>query len=229
MADPRRRIGRIDTSHRAPEVAMRAVTLFAASFVLAGLALAKEPTTRIEVGNGKRAIVVLTGAESAGQFMVWSGPGTSATNADGVTAPTGANDFADWAAGPVEAPQGLTVYSVRFYCAADAPGHESIPSNQCYGVRYAVAPGARGYIQIPPALDPEFPLNMRSIARGVEGSWYRASARWDEAIRPRLAAALDSAQDGNIRRTYQQQPRIYRQSSPSTRAVGATPRVTPKN
>jgi hypothetical protein len=208
---------------------MRAVTLFAASFVLAGVALAKEPTTRIEVGQGKRLIVVLTGAESAGQFMVWSGPGTSATNADGMTAPTGEWDFADWAAGPVEAPQGLAVYSVRFYCAADAPGRESIPSNQCYGVRYAVAPGERGYIQIPPALDGEFPLNMQSIARGVEGSWYRASARWDETIRPRLAAVSESARQDDNRRIYQQPARVYRPSSPSTRATSATPRITPKH
>jgi hypothetical protein len=208
---------------------MRAVTLFAASFVLAGFALAKEPTTRIEVGNEKRAIVVLTGPESAGQFMVWSGLGTSATNADGLTAPTGDYDFADWAAGPIEAPQGLAVYSVRFYCAADAPGHESIPSNQCYGVRYAVAPGQRGYIQIPDALDPEFPKNMSSIARGVEGKWYWATEQWDEAVRPRLSAALESSRQDDNRRIYQQQPRVYRQSSPSTRATSATPRVTPKH
>ncbi len=208
---------------------MRVATLFAALFVLPALAPAKEPTTRIEVGQGKRAIVVLTGAESAGQFMVWSGPGTSATNADG-TAPTSEYDFADWAAGPVAAPQGLSVYSVRFYCAADAPGHESIPSNQCYGVRYAVAPGARGFIQIPPALDAEFPMNMQSIARGVEGNWYRASARWDATVRPRLEAAFDAARDDNARRnSYQQQPYISRPPSSSTRATSAKPTIKPKH
>jgi hypothetical protein len=208
---------------------MRIATLFAALCLLPALALAKGPTTRIEVGQGKRAIVVLTGEESAGQFMVWSGPGTSATNADGMTAPTGEWDFADWAAGPVEAPQALSVYSVRFYCAADAPGHESIPSNQCYGVRYAVAADGRGYIQIPPALDEEFPRNMQSIARGVEGNWYRATTRWDETVRPRLAAAFEAARADDSRRIYQQPPRVYRQSAPSTRATSATPRVTPKH
>jgi hypothetical protein len=207
---------------------MRVATLFAALFVLPVLVLAKEPTTRIEVGNSKRAIVVLTGAESAGQFMVWSGPGTSATNADG-TAPTGEYDFAEWAAGPVEAPLGLPVYSVRFYCAADAPGHEAIPSNQCYGVRYAIARGERGFIQIPPALDEEFPLNMQSIARGVEGNWYRASARWDETIRPRLDAALDAARDVDVRNEYRQRPYIPRPPSSSTRATSAKPTIKPKN
>jgi hypothetical protein len=213
-------------------VAMRAITLFAASFVLAGLAAAKGPTTRIEVGQGKRAFVVLTGEESAGQFTIWSGPGTGVMTAEGTIMSTGEGDFADWAAGPVEAPQGLAVYSVRFYCAANAPGHESIPSNQCYGVRYAVAPGGRGYIQIPPAVDEEFPLKTQSIVRGVEGQWYRASARWDETIRPRLAAAFEAARADDNRRIYQQTPRVYRQPSPSTRATSATsatPRVTPKN
>lgn len=190
---------------------MRAVTLFAVLCVLPALALAKGPTTRIEVGHGKRAIVVLTGEESAGQFRVSEG------------------DFADWAAGPVEAPQGLTVYSVRFYCAADAPGHESIPSNQCYGVRYAVAPDGRGYIQIPPALDEEFPLNTQSIARGIEGNWYRASASWDDAVQPRLAAASEASRRDDNRRIYQQTPRVHRQPSPSTRATSATPRMTPKH
>jgi hypothetical protein len=200
---------------------MRFVTLFAALCVLPALVLAKSPTTRIEVGQGKRAIVVLTGEEVAGQFAIWSGPGTST--------PTAERDFADWATGPVEAPQGLTIYSVRFYCAANAPGHEAIPSNQCYGVRYAVAPGDRGFIQIPPALDDEFPLKLQSIARGVEGSWYRATARWDETIRPRLAAAYESARADDNRRIYQQPPRVYRPSSPSTRATSATPRITPKH
>jgi hypothetical protein len=190
---------------------MRAVTLFAALCVLPALVLAKGPTTRIEVGHGKRAIVVLTGPESAGQFRVDEG------------------DFADWAAGPVEEPEGVAIYSVRFYCAADAPGHESIPSNQCYGVRYAVAADGRGYIQIPPAVDSEFPLSGQSIMRGVEGSWYRATARWDETIRTRLAAASESARQDDVRRTWRQTPRVYRQSSPSTRAVSATPRGTPKH
>ena len=208
---------------------MRIAMLFAALCVMPALVLAKGSTTRIEVGQGKRAIVVLTGEESAGQFTIWSGPGTSVTTAEGTFVPTGEGDFVDWAAGPVEAPQGLTIYSVRFYCAADAPGHEAIPSNQCYGVRYAVAPGGRGYIQIPPALDEEFPLNMQSIARGVEGNWYRASTRWDDTIRPRLTAAYEASRQDDNRRIYQQPPRIYRQSSPSTRAVSATPRVTPKH
>lgn len=206
---------------------MRIATLFVALCVLPALVLAKGPTTRIEVGQGKRAIVVLAGEESAGQFTIWSGPGTSVTTAEGTIVPTDERDFADWAAGPVEAPRGLAVYSVRFYCAADAPGHEAIPSNQCYGVRYAVAPDGRGFIQIPPAIDAEFPLNQQSIMRGVEGNWYRASARWDETIRPRLAAAYEAARQDDNRRLYQ--PRVYRQSSPSTRATSATPRITPKH
>jgi hypothetical protein len=208
---------------------MRVATLFAALFVLPALVLAKEPVTRIEVGHGKRAIVVLTGAESAGQFTIWSGPGTGAMVGDGTLMSISDGDFADWAAGPVEAPQGLPVYSVRFYCAADAPGREAIPSNQCYGVRYAIARGERGFIQIPPALDEEFPLKMQSIVRGVEGNWYRASARWDEAVRPRLAAAANAARDDDVRNSYRQRPYIPRPPSSSTRATSAKPTIKPKN
>lgn len=174
---------------------MRAVTLFAASFVLAASALGQEATTRIEVGNSQRAVVVLTGEGAAGQFSVRSGP----------------TDVADLGAGIMEAPQGFAIYDVRFYCAANAPGHESIPSNQCYEVRYAVAPGHPGYVQVP------------------DGSWYRATQRWDEAVRPRLAAAMDARSDNATPRIHQQQPRVYRQSSPSTRATGAKPTLKPKN
>lgn len=179
---------------------MRAVTLFAASFVLAGLASAQAPTTRIEVGNENRAVVVLTGEDSAGQFTAWGGPGN-----------TTGSDFADWAAGPVEAPQGFAIYSVRFYCAADAAGHEAIPSNQCHGFHYAVAPGQPGYIQI------------------AEGTWFHATERWDQTVQPRLAAALDTTRNDDSGRYHRQQPRVYRQSSPSTRATGAKPTLKPKN
>jgi hypothetical protein len=209
---------------------MRVVTLFAAMLVLPGLAMAKGPTTRIEIGHGKRTIAVLTGASSAGLFTIWSGPGTTMTGANGTTTmSTGKADFADWAAGPVEAPQGLPVYSVRFYCAAAAPVHEAVPSHLCYGVRYAVGAGDRGYIQIPAALDREFPRNMETIARGVEGSWYRASPRWDETIRPRLDAAFDAGQRDAAGRSSYEQPHIQRPSSPSTRAVSAKPTAAPKH
>ena len=81
---------------------------------------------------------------------------------------------------------------MRFYCAADeAPPTPTSPIYQCYGVHYAIDPKTRlGYIQIPRADDAEFPLARQALARGVEGSWFRASGLWEQRVRPQIEAAL---------------------------------------
>ena len=98
------------------------------------------------------------------------------------------------------------------------PAREAGPSHLCYGVRYAIARDGEGFIQIPAATDNDrdFRGNIQSIYRGVEGSWFRASARWEALVRPRIDEALtpDPA-------TYQYQQPIY---VPSRTAVGASPR-----
>ena len=210
---------------------MKASLLFAVLLALPIVTSAKSETARIEIARGKSSMVTLAGAEQAGQFTIWSGPGTSMTSGDGApVTPTGPRDFADWAAGPVKPPRKLEVYSVRFYCAAagETP-NESVPSHQCYGVRYAYGPGARGYIQIPAADDPEFPLNRQSIYRGVEGKWFHASEAWERAVRD----LLDSARDAELRAQrdnddYRVTQPVYVETRPSPRVINATPKVTPK-
>lgn len=206
---------------------MRVAILVAALLALPAvphIAAAKGETARIEVGKGRRTLVTL-GEESAGQFTIWSGPGTSAGPAGqpGVeTVPE--RDFADWRAGAVEPPRRLRVYQVRFYCAAlgETP-KESVPSSQCYGVRYGVdRDSGQGYIQIPPEGDRDFPGNTRTIYRGVEGRWFRASARWEELVRPRLDAALAPPAHANGR---YEPPYIYTPPPPSRTAVGARPSI----
>jgi hypothetical protein len=210
---------------------MKTVFLFAALLAFPMLLPAKGETTRIEIARGRHAVVTLEGPAQAGRFHIWTGPGTFMASADGtpIEAPT-EHDFADWAAGPVEPPRGLEVFSVRFYCAARGERtRESLPSHQCYGVRYAYdRAGLRGYIQIPKAKDREFPLNTQSIYRGVEGSWYRASQGWEEVVGTALAArreadlaAQRAAEGANRQQRYYQPPS-------STRAVSATPKITPK-
>src|SRR3954466_679205 len=134
------------------------------------VAVAAGETARIEIARGKHPFVTLTGADTAGQFTVWSGTGTGGEHP---------GDIADWADGAVAPPDGLTVFNVRFFCTADASTpREAVTSHQCYGVYYGIDPHSRaGFIRIPPAADRTFPGNTRSIYQGVEGGWYRASGR----------------------------------------------------
>jgi hypothetical protein len=193
------------------------------------LAAAKSETTRIEIAHKKKPFVTLNGPATAGQFTIWSGPGTSAGPPGAAGAmTTGEGDIADWVAGPVEPPARLAVFKVRFFCAAlQEPGDaqpDVPPSHQCYGVRYAIDPRTQqGYIQIPPQGDRDFPKNTQTIYRGVEGRWYRSSARWEELVRPRINESLE------VRPLdyYIYQPPVY--TPPASRtAVSAKPLVTPK-
>lgn len=205
--------------------------LFAALLALPLSCFAKGETTRIEVARGKVAVITLEGPEEAGQFTIWSGPGTSMLSNGEPVAPDDSRDFADWDGGPVDPPGRLQVYSVRFYCAAAGETtRESVPSHLCYGVRYAFdRTGKRGYIQIPRTKDSEFPENARTIYRGVEGTWYRASNAWEAMVRTQLQAAriaeLEAQRERD--RQYRYRERVY-VDSPSTRAISATPKVTPK-
>jgi len=195
--------------------------------LLPTLVAAKGETTRIEVARGKRPFVTLTAPETVGQFTIWSGPGATAGPPGGPgQVSTSARDFADWPAGAVEPPRNLTIFKVRFFCAAQQdPQPEVTPSHLCYGVRYAIdADSRQGYIQIPPEGDQDFPLNTQSIYRGVEGSWYRASAHWEMLVRPQIEAALAAGQQ-DAYQPYEQQ-HIY--NTPARSAVSAKPLVIPK-
>jgi hypothetical protein len=182
------------------------------------LAGAQGETTRIEIAHGKRPFVTLSAPEDAGQLTVWSGPGTGLTQS---------GDIADWAAGTVAAPHNLNVFKVRFFCAADqTPAPVVATSHQCYGVYYGIDPQTRqGFIRIPPADDKQFPDNTRSIYRGVEGSWYRASGRWETLVRPQIEAALASNQPNGY--SWYDQQHIYSPPASNT-AVSARPALTPK-
>jgi len=203
---------------------MRTTSIVAVLLLMSAIASAKSETARIEILHGKRPFLVLTGTETAGQFTIWSGPGASITAADGtVSTPLHPGDIANWEAGAVQIPRDVKVYKVRFYCAAgDAPAREDGPTHLCYGVRYAIAPDGQAFIQIPAADDKEFKGNTQSIYRGVEGSWFRASARWEELVRPRVDEALTPAPGTG----YSYQPPIY--TAPRN-AVGASPSVSPKH
>lgn len=161
--------------------------LLALPFV-AGVCHAKSKTERIEVMRGKTRLLSIDGA-IAGQFTIWNGPGVEMTTADGSRrAPASDRDFADWSAG-AEAPQGLPIFKVNFYCEACEPARGD--TWRCYTVHYAPGrDGERGYILIPGTRDDEYDINVRSIYHGVEGRWFRASDKWEELVRPRIEQAL---------------------------------------
>jgi len=203
---------------------MRTTSIVVVLLLMPAISMAKSETARIEILHGKRPFLVLSGADTAGQFTIWSGPGASVTAADGtVSTPVHPGDIADWEAGAVQIPRDVKVYKVRFYCAAgDAPAREDAPTHLCYGVRYAIAPDGQAFIQIPAADDREFRGNTQSIYRGVEGSWFRASLRWEELVRPRVDEALTPAPGTG----YSYQQPVY--TAPRT-AVGASSAVSPKH
>jgi hypothetical protein len=187
-----------------------------------GICHAKSKTERIEVSRGKAPLVNIEGAD-ADQITIWSGTGTTMTAADGTRrTPTSDRDFADWTAGAVEAPREVQTFNVSFYCKACEPARSD--TWRCYSVRYAPGRnGERGYIQIPPAGDDDYEINVRTIYRGVEGQWFRASERWEALVRPRIEAALAAERDANpVRYTPVYTP------PPQRTAVGAKPSVTPK-
>ena len=205
---------------------MRLAILIAALFAMPAPSIGKSETARIEIARGKQTLVTLAGEESAGQFTIWSGPGTTAGPPEGPgQMSTSDRDIADWLAGSVQPPRKLQVYEVRFYCAARGENaRESVPSSLCYGVRYAIdRKSGQGYIQIPAGNDASFPANTRSIYRGVEGRWFRSSDRWEELVRPQVEAALTAAERDSSYRY--EQPYNYTPPAPPRTAVGARPTI----
>jgi hypothetical protein len=191
----------------------------------AGLCHAKSKLERIEVSRGK-AHVVSIGGTPAEQINIWNGPGSTMTAADGSSRMSRSErDIADWNAGAVEAPQDLPVFNVRFFCKGRDPARDD--AWRCYSVRYVPGrDGERGYIQIPPAGDDDYEANVRTIYRGVEGQWFRASESLEALVRPGIEQA-GAVHDTDPVRYTPVYPPVYT-PPPQRTAVGARPTVTPK-
>jgi hypothetical protein len=143
--------------------------------------LAKGKTVKVVVAGGDLAKPVeITDPNTLADFQVWSGPGTSSNQAQAF--------IVDWSRGAIkELPSGLTQYEVSFY--VDEP-EERI----AYIVLYAFDPTTRrGYVHIPGNRDPHFQSNVRTIWRGVEGSWFHAWIAWDKVAAPLISKAKVSA------------------------------------
>jgi hypothetical protein len=115
-------------------------------------------------------------------YSPWAGPGVS----DYRGAQTEGFIIDDWSQPVTERPKGLRRYKVSFYAKFPDEKDEKL----VYVVLYEYDPAAgRGYIYLPGRGDDSYWLNMGTIARGVEGHWYRARTAWDSVARPLIAGA----------------------------------------
>jgi hypothetical protein len=142
--------------------------------LIADNAFAKADISKITIdGADLKAPIQITEPKTLARFNVWSGPGTSWS---GGNPPNKWNDrfIVDWSQSVDHRPEGLQRYRVSFY--AKVPDEKLI-----YVMFYEYDPlRGSGYVYLPGRTDEWYWLNMGTIARGVEGHWFRASSDWDK-------------------------------------------------
>lgn len=139
---------------------------------------AEECTQRITIkGPGLASPIEITDQSIARNFNVWTGLGTSTNEPEGL--------IVNWAQGAVaERPQGLARYEVSFYWS------RITNEGPAYVVFYEYAPSIeQGYVYLPGKSEEWYVRNVRTIFRGIEGSWFRASHKWEAIARPLIAKA----------------------------------------
>lgn len=147
----------------------------------------KSQNLRIEiVGDGLSETIVITDPEILGLFNIWNGPGVVARGPDGMPYPPAHLDlnesdgrFVDWPRGmATERPSGLQRLEVTF--VVGAPGRPDVEGS--YVVAYEVdSRDSSGFVYLPM-------WTNDLIRHGVEGNWFHATGRWNEAIAPVVAS-----------------------------------------
>jgi hypothetical protein len=142
---------------------------------------AKAETSKIIIeGADLSTPIEITNPKTLANFYVWTGTGTSCTG--GCSTPSTESFIIDWSQPVAGHASGLHRYKVSFY--AKMPDERLI-----YVVFYEYDPTTEhGYIYLPGRADESYWLNMGTIARGVEGKWFRASGAWEHVARPLIAA-----------------------------------------
>jgi hypothetical protein len=143
---------------------------------------AKGETTKITIqGADLQTPICVTDRKILAKIHVWSGPGTGSSR-PGFN-PNAPSFIVDWSQGPTaEPPKGLPHYEVLFY--ADLATERLI-----YVVSYAFdAATGHGYVYLPGRSDKNYRLNVGTIFRGVEGTWFRSWNQWDDIARPLIQA-----------------------------------------
>ena len=165
-----------------------AVTV-AFAVLLVASADAKGPTIRIAIKDiDSGSVSEIRNPSVLDQFHVWAGRGTY-SGAPGGQKSEGTQGFIiDWPAGVVdERPDGLRRFELRFYVAPRRQGAvtalDASLEELAYVVLYENDPSTgQGFVYLPGKSDEHFRLNVRSIHRGLEGQWLRASSAWQEAF-----------------------------------------------
>jgi hypothetical protein len=150
-------------------------------------ASAKGVTTRItltDVHEGRS--VSITDPKILGDFNVWSGPGTFMGGVEGSD-----GFIIDWRSEKVtQRPTTLRQFEVSFYTGAI-----SGPTSPEYVVLYEFDPASQlGYVYLPGKSDKWYSANVRTIFRGNEGNWFRASEAWQRIVGPLVLAPAAAQQ-----------------------------------
>jgi len=140
---------------------------------------AKGPTVRIEIsGPGLPGPVALTSPAVLKQFAVWAGAGVMINRVEQTE-----GFIVDWLETVPGPPAAGPRYTVSFYVTYANRPLESQPEQLAYVVSYE--PDfrvGRGFVYLPGKGDEHFALNTRTIHRGREGQWFRASDAWDAVV-----------------------------------------------
>jgi hypothetical protein len=134
---------------------------------------AKGDTVKITIqGADLKTPIQITDRKVLANIQVWTGLGTG-SSVPGYD-PKAPSFIVDWSQGPTaEPPKGLPHYEVSFY--ANMPSERLI-----YVVSYALdSATGHGYVYLPGTNDKNYRLNVGTIFRGVEGSWFHSWTQWD--------------------------------------------------
>lgn len=156
---------------------------------------AKGELVRIEVaGPTLSAPLVVADPKVLREFFIWSGPNSGAPIGSPQSADS--HSFIDWHEGIAEhVPKGMTLYEVSFFCCVFNKRPPDV--RLMYAVKYAYdAVTRRGYIYLPGPEEENYRTNTSTIFHGVEGHWFKASARWESLVAPLIQGrAVRSAND----------------------------------
>ena len=140
----------------------------------------KGPTTRIVLtAPGLASPIEIVDNSVLSNFVVWSGPGVEVNSQEQTS-----GFIVDWPQGIAsERPEGLPQYEVSFYAKYANRPLDSQQEHLAYVVSYALdAARGKGYVYLPGKGDAHYALNVRTIFRGREGHWFRATDAWDRAV-----------------------------------------------
>ena len=136
----------------------------------------KGPTIKIIIkGNDLPSPIEITDPKVLQDFNIWTGPGTSTNEKEGL--------IVRWSAGTVtERPAGLPRYEVSFYAKHHQDGLD-------YVVYYEFDRSTgQGYVYIPGKDDDWWERNTFSIYRSmygpIEGHWFHTRRIWEDLANP---------------------------------------------